>query len=287
MKMKKIAVVGMKGGVGKTTVTANLGAVLTQHKDMHVLMTDFDPRNQLGLHFGMSATDVVGLAQATLNGRSWAHGLHYRLDRVPFLPFGQVSDAQRYDFERLLHDRPRLLSENLADPAFEGYDVALVDTGPGPSMYFQHVISQAHLLVVVLLADAGSYATLPSIEQALAEYCRPRHDFYGAYYLVNYMDESKRLARDIRAALMGQLGDALLPFVVHYDQTVRESLAFQRPVVDQSLSSQASADFRQLSAWLRDKIAEIHVDDVSATGAFPEAAPPADPTMSAFGGVGG
>lgn len=255
--MNTVAIVSMKGGTGKTTVAANLGALLTQDKDSNVLMMDFDPRNQLGLHFGMSITDLAGLAQATLTGASWAPALHYRLDRAPFLPFGQLDDDQRVQLEEKLRAEPALLGERLSDPALHDFGFALIDTAPGPSAYLSHVLPHADLVIVVLLADAASFATLPSLQAALARYRPSRPRLEGVHLLLNGMDESKKLSRDIRAAVSAQFGSAVLPFAIHHDQSVREALAFQRPLVDQGPSSQAAAEFRQLAAWVREELARV------------------------------
>jgi len=50
--MRKIAVLNQKGGVGKTTTVANLGACLAAlHR--RVLMVDSDPQANLSIHFGV------------------------------------------------------------------------------------------------------------------------------------------------------------------------------------------------------------------------------------------
>ena len=48
--MRHIAVINQKGGVGKTTTAASLGAALALHK-RRVLMVDLDPQAHLTLHF--------------------------------------------------------------------------------------------------------------------------------------------------------------------------------------------------------------------------------------------
>jgi len=50
--MRKIAVINQKGGVGKTTTAANLGAALAR-AGKRVLLVDLDPQGHLGLHFGL------------------------------------------------------------------------------------------------------------------------------------------------------------------------------------------------------------------------------------------
>ncbi|MHC5035095.1 MAG: ParA family protein [Planctomycetota bacterium] len=50
--MRRIIVLNQKGGVGKTTTVANLGACLTE-LGRRVLMVDVDPQANLSLHFGV------------------------------------------------------------------------------------------------------------------------------------------------------------------------------------------------------------------------------------------
>ena len=56
--MRTIAVINQKGGVGKTTTVANLGAaVAARGKDLCLI--DLDPQGHLSLHYGIEADDTT------------------------------------------------------------------------------------------------------------------------------------------------------------------------------------------------------------------------------------
>src|SRR3954453_23715731 len=63
-----IAVANQKGGVGKTTTTANLGAALAR-KGHRVLLIDMDPQGNLTSAVGASKTAEQTIADALLDHR--------------------------------------------------------------------------------------------------------------------------------------------------------------------------------------------------------------------------
>jgi cellulose synthase operon protein YhjQ len=246
--MKTVAIVSLKGGVGKTTTAANLGAALARKVPGGVLLVDCDPRNQLGIHFGLGG-DVAGLAQMSLRRATWARATHEVGDGITCLPFGTPSHAEVRDFETLVARQPELMREGLDDPALEHLPLAVIDAAPWPSQLLETVLRLADLVVIVLLADPASFATLPSLHELLHQH--PRAD---AHVLINGVDGT-RLARDVRAVISAQPPVPVLPFAVHRDQAVPEALARQRPVVENAPSSQAAADFRCAAEWVMDALA--------------------------------
>ena len=57
--MQIIAFVSGKGGVGKSTLTANV-AVALANRNKRVLVIDMDPQNAQHLHMGLDAQELQG-----------------------------------------------------------------------------------------------------------------------------------------------------------------------------------------------------------------------------------
>ena len=248
--MKVVAVISPKGGVGKTTVTANLAASLAR-LGPRITILDLDPQNALRLHFGMTHDDASGIAQQETMDGTWADVLFESAYGVNFLPYGSVDEVQRGDFERDIKSNPHWLAQHLASLNLPENGVVLIDTPPGPSIYLQQVLAVANYALVVLKPDAASYSTIPSIESLIDYYCAGQKGFVGYCYLLNQMDAAKQLSRDVFGMLRSSLGQRFIPVTIHRDEAVSEALACQTPVSYYSQHCSATHDMQELTAWLQ------------------------------------
>lgn len=242
--MRIVVVDSAKGGVGKTTVSANLSIALAAI-GRPVLAIDLDPQNALRLHFGMDPTAIDGIARASLAGAGWA-GLLGTAGEVRYLPFGQLNEDDLRRFERELGADPDWLPRNLATLDLPRDCLVVVDTPPGASVYLRHALMHAHFALTVLLPDAASYATIPIIESLHLTYCGARPDFIGAAFLINQSDQSHQLGRDVAGVLQSRLGEQVIGRI-HQDQAVSEALAFNQGVQEYDPHAQSTRDFGALA----------------------------------------
>ncbi|MFZ6849486.1 cellulose biosynthesis protein BcsQ [Undibacterium sp. RuRC25W] len=248
--MRVVAVISPKGGVGKTTVTANL-AVSLARLGANITVVDLDPQNALRLHFGMAHDNSIGIASDDLPNGQWGNALLESSYGVNFLPYGIVDEQQRDFFEHKIKSNPDWLLTNLNTLGLQDTDVVLIDTPPGPGIYLQQVLRIAHIGLVVLKPDAASYSTVPSIESLIQYYTKGRRDFLGHCFVLNQMDASKQLCRDVLGMLRSNLGARFVPSAIHRDEAVSEALACQTPVSYYAQYSSATQDVQYLTSWLQ------------------------------------
>lgn len=251
--MKVIAIVSAKGGVGKTTLTANLATALQREGVATLLVVDMDPQNALGLHFGADPRSLAGVSRASLAGEDWGSVCVQSPSGVHVLPYGVVNESDRVAFERHLDAHPNWLVQQLQGLELPEDAVVLIDTPPGPSVYMQQTLSAAQVVVVVSLPDAASYAALALMQRLVHTYCTPRPDFSETLYVLNQVDGARQLSKDITRVMQDNLGERLVG-VVHEDQAVREALAYDQSVLEYDPQGQAADDLRKCARVLAQRL---------------------------------
>ena len=172
-----VSVINYKGGVGKTTMTANLGAELA-NRGMKVLLIDLDPQASLTFSFydpdewrdrlrdgrtvkrwydelrgdsPVTLGELVvspGAANAHLKGagRLDLIASHLQLVDIDLALARSVADGDEYDAE--LYRVRGSLDEGLHDEALDPYDLILIDCPPNFNVVTQSaIIASDHLLI--------------------------------------------------------------------------------------------------------------------------------------------
>ncbi len=247
--MQILAFISGKGGVGKTTLAANVAVALAQRKK-RVLLIDLDPQNAQRLHLGMDPDEIAGLIREGISPESVFDSPF----EVKFIPFGRVSESELEDFETELKTHPHWVADGIDSLSGAMFDFILLDTPPGPTVYLYQALQAAHRAFVVVLPDAASYATVPKIVSLVGEYTQDRPDFQGMNLLINQMPIHSKLGHQVRSALYANYPDRIVPIAIHKDTGVAQALAFSRPVLQYEPGCKASLDMQYVTDWLLDSV---------------------------------
>ncbi len=181
--MKVVSVINYKGGVGKTTLTANLGAGLAQ-RGSNVLLIDLDPQASLTFSF-FSSTEWREQLARDLTIKNWydspgrgksvtklsslivrpskvnqhlSQGLgrgeldmivsHQDLVTVDTLLAGAVDPKTREVPPSRFVKVFRRLAEGLNDHAFSMYDFVLIDCAPDFRMMNKNAVIASHCILI-------------------------------------------------------------------------------------------------------------------------------------------
>ncbi len=209
-----IAVINVKGGVGKTTVVANLGGLLAA-SGYRVLLVDLDPQGNLGEELGYTGapTDDGGAALATslTTGTPLAAVADVR-PGLDVIPGGPELDAAAAHLVIAAQEDPlaakRSLTALLLDVAPD-YDVVLLDCPPGQEPLQQAALAAARWALIPVKTDASSRKGLRDVARRLDTVIdlNPDLDLLGVL-LFGVNRGAHRVVEAARAGVAEDLGDS-------------------------------------------------------------------------------
>ena len=163
-----LALVNIKGGVGKTTTTVNLAACFAA-AGQGVLVVDLDPQASATQCFGIHRKDAEPSVAEILNGKVpagkaiWDTGV----ERVDLLP-GSLRLAS-CDLALSRRKKPEQGLAEALSPISHHYQVLLVDCPPGLSILTLNALAAADSVLVPVVPHPMNVDTLEALFEALEE----------------------------------------------------------------------------------------------------------------------
>lgn len=273
-----IALLNQKGGVGKTTSTANLGAAFAI-AGLRTLVVDLDPQSNLSLHFGHEPSpDQPTVRDLFMNEQADpSQVIRVARENLWFVP----SDTELALVEgelALVPDMQHILARRL-EAVMESFDVILLDCPPSLGVLTVNALTVADDVVVPTQAQ---YLALRGLEKLLETVLlvnralNPRLQVAGVLLCMHesqsshgkaVVEEMDRYFEKFRGSGLPWQDSLVLRPAVRRNIKLAEAPSFGQTIFDYAPTCAGAADYRALASALRErwtKRADIEIPQESS-----------------------
>lgn len=252
-KMVTIAVIGLKGGVGKTTTATNLAYLLAKEQEKRVLVLDADCQGNASSVFGRYDPEETGMAQlmeCVLEQKEcvlsdFIRNTAYGVDIVP---------ANGY----LMHTNGRLLVDSENDQIHilsnalrqcDGvYDYCIIDCGLQMDITVANAALAADLIINPMRIGGFEMAALDNLRNQLEDLRQLKGDIRAKSLIT--MFQNNKFSRELEGWLHSQKRFDFFATHIRNSVVVSKKSLSDGPVTYHSKNSNTSKDYRLLMAEL-------------------------------------
>lgn len=244
-----LALAMQKGGVGKTTTTLSLGAVLVA-RGYRVLLIDLDPQANLTQGLGVDPSSLEysvyevllnperGVAFATLSTRAGPDLIPSSLD----LAGAELELAGKVGRELLLRKALR--------EARNSYDYILLDPPPSLGIFSLNALAAADAVLVPMQLHAYALKAMPQLEQTieLVREINPTLKIGGI--VCTLADRRTNLSLQIEDEVRERYGDLVFTTVIPINVKLAEAPSAGLPISSYAPQSAGALAYAALAAEL-------------------------------------
>ncbi|MGJ0482538.1 cellulose biosynthesis protein BcsQ [Pantoea agglomerans] len=230
--MPQIALQGIRGGVGTTSLCAGLGWALAALGE-RVLLIDGSPVNQLGAHFNLPVQTEQGWMQALCSGVDWQQSAQRYPHGPDLLPYGLLASPVRVEDDTLAS--PLL---NALPALSTRYSWIIFDLPAETAPWHDALWPLLDGLLCVTTPDANCHLRLSQ-----------RRFPAATRFLINQFNANSRLQQDLHQLWMASL-NPLVPLLIHRDEALAEALMMKQPVGEYRPHALVSEELTTLANWL-------------------------------------
>jgi chromosome partitioning protein len=240
--MRKIAIIGFKGGIGKTTTCVNLGAGLAR-RGHRVLLIDTDTQANLSIALGLKSFkySMADILSRKVQAEDCILRARRNLDLIP-------SDIRLFMAQQrmvLEMGREEIFAELFS--GLEGYDFQFLDCAPSVSLltvnavsYVQEVFIPVSMEMLALAGMRQFMSYLRTISRILG------HGAVIRLIIPTFYDARRRISERVLQTLKSDFGSRVTE-PIRVDTLLSEAPGVGRTIFEYSRTSRGAEDYGRLS----------------------------------------
>lgn len=242
INMKIIAWVGIKGGIGKTTLSYNYGEWLAK-QGKKILFVDLDHQSNLSQTY--EVYDQNGTVGDIFNGNGQQVKIHHVKDHIDLL----AGDMHLDDIEATIENNPNKnmllymwLADNYDPLNLDQYDYIIIDCHPDFSIATKNAIVVSQDILSPLTPSEYGYNAKFNLEERISEYKKEAIDYTtrktfvtaNLWFVANKIKHNTNSSHNLIKALKAERekGDNSCIGIVPEKELFNRSTLDRKPIVE-------------------------------------------------------
>lgn len=239
-----VAIINQKGGVGKTTTTANLCHALAE-SGKKVTVIDFDPQGHLAVSFGIVTHEISGIDLAMLKEKRIDDVVMPVRENLQLVPAGsKLKDVEQMSSNGsprgvLLRDA---LKGQLADQ-----DFIFIDCPPSSGLLVANALIATHEVLVPMASDFLALQGLSHLMATIKRFEGALKRQYKLSVVISRFMTTRRISGQVLNILLSHFPNQVLATVIRETALLAECPSFGQTILEYSPKSRSARDFRNLA----------------------------------------
>ncbi|MCR4321672.1 MAG: AAA family ATPase [Candidatus Brocadiaceae bacterium] len=246
--MRSIALLNQKGGVGKTTTTANLGACLAM-LGKKVLVIDMDPQANLSVHLGVDIHKLKYSIYNIITGDSKPEDviLNTKIQGLDIIPSNIDLSGAEIELVGVV-GRETVLREYLGN-VLDRYDYVLIDCPPSLGLLTLNVLTLAREIFIPLQTEffaLQGVSKLLDTHEVVRKRLNKNLEITGIIFCM-YTSRTRLCKEVIEKVKEHFAKDQVFDTVIRKNVKLSESPSHGKPIISYAPSSHGSEDYMSLA----------------------------------------
>ncbi len=245
--MRKIAFINQKGGVGKTTSTANVGACLALH-GKKVLLIDLDPQANLTIHLGINAHNSdLSIYQIITGKRNPDEVLvKTEIKDLDLIPSNIELASAEVELVNTV-GRETIVKFYIGD-LIDKYDYVLIDCPPSMGLLTLNALTIVNEIFIPLQTE---YFALQGVSKLLKTFDIVKKRLNDSLEITGIIpclyDSRTKLAHEILDKIKEYFNDKVFNTIIRKNVKLSESPSHGMPVMAYAPDSNGARDYTALT----------------------------------------
>ncbi|MGR3310693.1 MAG: ParA family protein [Candidatus Brocadiales bacterium] len=267
--MRCIAVINQKGGVGKTTSVANLGACLAL-LGKKVLVMDLDPQANLSIHLGVDIYENKHSIYQLISGSCKPEEVTFKteVENLDIIPANIDLAGAEIELVGMV-GRETILKEHLGN-TLEKYDYVLIDCPPSLGLLTLNALTTANEIFIPLQTEFFALQGVSKLMDTFEIVRRRLNSNLKITGIIPCMHTTRtKLNQEVLEKIKGYFEDKVFKTIIRKNIKLSESPSYGKPIVTYEPKSHGAEDYTALAKEIVMGEEEDRPDDTGI--------PPVDP----------